>query len=171
MELYKRPIQPIAAEADLPPVYVTIIDANQGVELPTPSWADIVELSTFAQLTTPNSERIVIIAVRDDDAELAKVQLVTEHPVQCGVQIHHVVDVVDYVASAFAEKCFWNAPVVPFLEWEHQIVEASREAELARRATLDTDEKRKEDNTRADGTVKLQQVIPDNEEPEPEISL
>lgn len=166
MEIYKRPVKPIATSLELPPVYVTIVADVEGTELPSITWADIVELSSFTQLVTPNEERITIIAVKDIDAELAKVQLVAENPSSCGVQIHHVTDVVDYVQSAFADKCFWNSPVIPFLEWEHQVVEAAREAELARRATLDPDERRKEDNTRADGTVKIQRVVEDDAEPE-----
>lgn len=171
MELYKRQAAPIQAATELPPVYITVISDSHGTDLPTPSWADIVELSSFAQLVTTSPDRIVIIAVRDVDSELSKVQLVAEHPIQCGVQVHHVVDAVDYSPSAFAEKCFWNAPVVPFADWEHQIIEASRSAEQARRAALDPDERRKEDNTRADGSVKMQQVIPEEVDSELEISL
>lgn len=143
-------------EQDLPQVFVTVVDTD-GVELPVIDWGTVVQYTGFPQLVT-HVENVVIIAVRDIDAELDAVKLVSEHAAICGVQIVHVVGVTDYVYSAKADQCFWGCPVVVFEDWIHQADEAAREAELARRASADRDEVRMIDNARADGSFKKVEV-------------
>lgn len=161
MDLFKRP-QPLA-ETAIPLQYVAIVD-TEASNLPEVEWAQIRIADSLSQLVSEVSDAVVIWAVRDDEQSLAKVRLVSENPAVCGVQIARVVGLTSYAPSLASEQAFWNCPVIQFEDWVAEAQEAAREAELARRATLDRDEIKKSDAMRADGTFKKQVVteIPDD---------
>lgn len=155
MELFKRPPEALV-ESNLPQVFVTVVSA-EGSVLPSVTWATLEQYTSFAELVSVR-EGVVIVAVRDIDAELDAVALVSENAAICGVQIVHVSGVTDYVYSARADQSFWGCPSVVFEEWSNQADEAARETELAKRAAADHDEMRLIRNARADGTFKKTEV-------------
>lgn len=166
MDLFKRST-PIV-ESSLPEQYVAIID-TQSVELPTVDWAEIRVSESFSDLVNPTPEgQVVIWAVRDDEESLRRVRLIADNPSVCGVQVVRVTGLTDYAASTASEQAFWNCPVIQFEDWVAEAQEAAREAELARRATMDRDETKKDDAMRADGTFKKQVIteVPDDGEME-----
>lgn len=152
MDLFKR--NNAVLENNLPEVFVTIVDP-EGAELPSRPWCSFEQLTAFSQLVDAREEKGVIVVVAPDTPEvMAQIRLVAENPAVCGVQIVRVDNVTDYSPSAAAQSSFWQCPLVDFVQWGFEADEAAREAELARRATLDKDERRLADNERKGGGYK-----------------
>lgn len=156
MELFKR--KPSIIEASgLRSKFVAII-GDESEELPSVEWAQVIVAAGFVDLVRDDGDRVVIYCVRDDVDQLAKVRLVAEHPSECEVQITQVQGITQYVPSTLSTQCFWNCPSIQFSDWMDEAIEAERSAELARRSSLDRDERKKEDAARDDGTYKRIEV-------------
>lgn len=152
MQLFDRKPS-IADTADTPEVFICVTDP-EGAVLPSPDWAEVRVLSTFSDLVTPFSDKVVIIACPDNQAAAQQVKVVVENGAACGVSIVMVDGVTPYAMSALFESSLWQVRHVDFVEWQHEADEAARTAELARRSELTRDEKRLETNARSDGSFK-----------------
>lgn len=152
MELFKRPIT-LVDSPDLPEVFICIVDP-EGESLPESDWCEVRTLTSFIDLVTPVEGKVVIIACPDNQFVADQVRLVVENGMQCGVSIVLVSNVTTYSASAAFESSLWQVRKVDFVEWKHEADEAERAAEIERRSLVGRDERRLEDNSRADGSFK-----------------
>lgn len=146
----------IAILIDLPVVYISIVGG--GEEMPVVPWASFESLSSFKDLVTGQSEekssKPRIILVKDEDASLRMVSLVSDNSGTIGVAVIRVTGLSHHVSSAQADNAFWGTRIVSWNDWKDEIEEAVRVSALSAREGLSRDERKREDATRSNGTIK-----------------